>query len=387
MDGHEVYLDILITRDQFDKLIESRVQDSVRSAREAITDAGYAAHDIERIVFVGGPTQYKPLQDTVSFELGINTTASVNPMTAVATGAAIFAESIDWTSISRGRKKTRDSIRSTASVSFNFTSRTPGDKAKVVAVVHGTALSGMEVQFDSRQTGWTSGRVALKDGASLDLPLPRMGEHTFNVSVHGSHNEAIKLSSETIVITRTAATVDSIPASHSIFVEARLKAGGVPRPVYLVRRGDALPKQGRERFVAESSVLAGSDDELRVKLWEGEIESPVTDNGYIGKFAITGDFLTEGLIRAGDDLILEYEVLDSGNIRLEVAVPSVGASFNGPDNLYSRREAQINFEDPDAQQQVLVERRNLENRIAALENQISDHRLDQARAKVERTRN
>ena len=48
-----------------------------------------------KIVFVGGPTNYKPLRDKVSYELSLPASIDVNPMTAVAEGASIFAESIE----------------------------------------------------------------------------------------------------------------------------------------------------------------------------------------------------------------------------------------------------------------------------------------------------
>ena len=69
--GKEIYLDANVTRDQLGALIDSKIRESVAAARETIEHAGLTPHDIERIVFVGGPTQYKPLRDRVAFELGI----------------------------------------------------------------------------------------------------------------------------------------------------------------------------------------------------------------------------------------------------------------------------------------------------------------------------
>jgi molecular chaperone DnaK (HSP70) len=60
--------------------------------------AGLSSEDIERIVFVGGPSQYKPLRDKIATDLGIAHSTDVNPMIAVAEGAALFAESVDWSS-------------------------------------------------------------------------------------------------------------------------------------------------------------------------------------------------------------------------------------------------------------------------------------------------
>ena len=61
-------------------------------------------------MFVGGPGQYKPLRDKVAFELGLAASIDVNPMTAVAEGAAVFAESIDWSAANRTRKSNRGKV-------------------------------------------------------------------------------------------------------------------------------------------------------------------------------------------------------------------------------------------------------------------------------------
>ena len=93
-----------------DELISSKIEESIAATRETLDKAGLSPHEIERVVFVGGPTQYKPLRDKVTFELGIDPSTEVNPMTAVVEGAAVFAESIDWSSQNRGRKSGRGTL-------------------------------------------------------------------------------------------------------------------------------------------------------------------------------------------------------------------------------------------------------------------------------------
>src|SRR5207344_857421 len=87
LSGEDIYLDIALARGQFDELIASKVDESIQAARDTLEKAGLGAHDVERVVFVGGPTQYKPLRDKVAFQLGIAPSTDVNPMTAVAEGA------------------------------------------------------------------------------------------------------------------------------------------------------------------------------------------------------------------------------------------------------------------------------------------------------------
>ena len=94
--GEEIYLDIILSREQMNPLLEEKIMDSVTAVRETLDKAGLKSEDIEKIVFIGGPTNYKPLRDRVCNELGIAGSMDVNPMTAVAVGAALLADYIDF---------------------------------------------------------------------------------------------------------------------------------------------------------------------------------------------------------------------------------------------------------------------------------------------------
>lgn len=381
--GAEIYVDIPFTRKQLDALIAPKVDEAIQSARDTLEKAGLSAHDVERMVFVGGPTQYKPLRDKVAFELGIAPSTDVNPMTAVAEGAAVFAESIDWKSQSRGRKSSRGALSAGGALdlAFNYIARTPDSRAKVVVKVGGTAAAGTEFQIDSLDTGWSSGRLALKDGASVDLTLSKPGENTFKVFVFDSKGGPVALKEDKIVIARTAASIDAIPASHSIGIEAREKLGGRLVLDYLVREGDQLPKKGKKTFKTEESLRAGSTGSIKFKLWEGEIADPVNDNRFIGMFEIKASDFDDGVIAAGAELVLEYEILDSGNIMMEVSVPSIGGSFHSGRNFYSRQEGQIDYSM--ASKLVEEQSEHAKQRLEEMESKIDDPRLEQARDKLE----
>ncbi len=382
LSGQEIYLDITIDRNRFDQLIASKVKESIEAARETLEKAGLSSHDVERIVFVGGPTHYKPLRDKVAFELGIAPSADVNPMTAVAEGAAIFAESIDWTSTSRGRKSARGAISAggSAQLSFTYIARTPDSRAKIVAKLEKPAIAGTEFQIDSLDTGWSSGRVPLTDGASVDLSLAKPGENVFKVFVFDARGSPISLGQDKIVISRTAASIDAIPASHSVGVEAREKIGGRVVLDYLVREGEQLPKKGKKIFRAEESLKAGSAGAIKFKLWEGDIIDPINDNRFIGMFQIRGPDFDNGVIAAGAELTCTYEVLDSGNIILEVSVPSIGGSFHGR-NFYSRQEGQIDY--TKASKLIAEQSEQVQLRLAEMATKVDDARLDRAREKLE----
>lgn len=381
--GTEIYLDIPLKRSTLNDLIESRITESIEAVRETLSKAGLTAHDVERIVFVGGPTNYKPLRDKVSFELGIPGSVEVNPMTAVAEGAALFAESIEWASQNRSRKGNRGKLSPSKNlaVSFNYTARTSDTRAKIVVQVDGHITKGYEFQIDSLDTGWTSGRMPLANRSTVDVTLDKKSENIFKVFVFDACGDPLPLEQDNIVITRTAATVDAIPASYSIGIELLEKIGGRPVLEWLVRAGDQLPKKENRIFKSSESLKAGGNGSINFKLWEGEIDDPVSDNRFIGQLKISGSDFDDGVIHAGADLHCDFEIMDSGNIVFEVSVPSIGGTFHSGHSFYSRQEGQIDFSTAAAR--VVEEGKMTLDRIKEISEVIDHPKLQKMRDRLE----
>lgn len=380
--GSDIYLDIPISRKQLDSLMESKIAESLQATREVLEKAHVSSHDIERIVFVGGPTQYKPLRERIASELGIPGATDVDPMTAVAEGAALFAESIDWSTADRKRKNVRGTLSAGGrlQLAFSYQARTPDVKSKLVIQAKGQIQAGSTFQIDSLDSGWSSGRVALKDGASVVMTLAKNGENRFKVFVFDSKGGPFSLPQDIITITRTTATIDAIPASHSIAMAAKDKMGGKVILDYLVKAGDPLPKKGQKKFRTEESLRAGGPGAIMLNLWQGDIEQPYTDNQPVGTFKITGSDFDEGVIHAGAELICDYEIMDSGNITMTVTVPSVGGTFSPAHNFYSRQEGLIDY--TTAGKQVTVESNAVLERLDEISAKVDDEKLEQARQKL-----
>ncbi|MFN9606004.1 MAG: Hsp70 family protein, partial [Planctomycetota bacterium] len=145
--------------------------------------------------------------------------------------------------------------------------------------------------------------------------------------------------------------------------------------------GDSLPKKGKKVFKAAESLKAGASGSINLKICEGEIEDPVTDNRPIGVLKISGSDFVDGVIPAGADLECKYEILDSGNIKLEVSVPCIGGTFHSGKNFYSRQEGQLDY--TAAAVMVVEEGERTLNRIDEINELVDNPKLDQARRKLE----
>ena len=298
--------------------------------------------------------------------------------TAVAEGASIFAESIDWSTANHSRKAANAVARTNVDIAFKYTARVSGDSARVMCMTE-QQYDGYTLIITSRDSGWSSGSIPLRNQAQTTLPLIKNGENTFDVKVLDNYGREVPIGVQRIVITKTLATIGAIPASHSIGVEMLDRLGGIPVYTILIHEGDSLPKRDTVTFRAGQTLKAGSNSTINIKLWEGNIESPITDNRFIGVLKIAGTDFSSGVIPTGADIECEYEMSDSGTITLDVSVPCIGASFTNR-NFYSRQEGQIDLNDVD---DIAEHGQQVLDRIERMEERLDDPQLEEARRKAE----
>ena len=144
-----------------------------------------------------------------------------------------------------------------------------------------------------------------------------------------------------------------------------------------------MPKKGTIMFKAGQTLKAGSNESINIKLWEGNISSPIDDNRFIDVLKIAGTDFDSGVIPTGAEIECEYEMSDSGTISIEASIPCIGASFSNR-NFYSRQEGQIDLTDIDT---LAEQGRSVLDRVETMSKKIADPNLEQARAKAERAAN
>jgi molecular chaperone DnaK len=91
VDGVPQHLELNLTRAKFDELTASLVERTLGPTRQALSDAGMTANDIDKIVLVGGSTRIPAVQDAIKKLTGKDPHKGVNPDEVVALGAAVQA--------------------------------------------------------------------------------------------------------------------------------------------------------------------------------------------------------------------------------------------------------------------------------------------------------
>lgn len=83
------HINIVLSREKFEKLVEDLVEMTIEPCQKALWDAKLQPHDIEKVVLVGGQTRSPIIAKTVTDLFGKEPSSEINPDEVVSMGAAI----------------------------------------------------------------------------------------------------------------------------------------------------------------------------------------------------------------------------------------------------------------------------------------------------------
>ncbi|SPJ27638.1 Hsp70 family protein [Falsiruegeria mediterranea] len=348
-DGEEIYISIDLTREQMTHLIKDRIDDSIALCRKIITANGFKNDDISKIVPIGGPSKMPIIRDMLEAGLAIEVETGLDPMTAVATGAAIFAESREWTGENSTQKsgKQKEAVTGSVSLALAFSSRVASETTKVRLKPASDMPTGHEVEILDEE-GSSTGRIPIDGPLSINVNVRKNGENRFKVTVFDQQGKTVEDASREIIITRAEASAASVPMTYTLAVKIQHGFVGYERNKLevLVKKGTALPAQGKQTFRTGKTLVGGEDDFIAVEFYEmaDDIDTP-EHNLHIGNFRLNSrDELERGeRINRGDDFVIDWKMSDNGTLSFSVELPSLGRVIDAT-NLYRSEDGGINYD-------------------------------------------
>ncbi len=350
--GVDIFIDATLTRTVFESLIKTPVNNTIDLIRSVLEEAELKTDDLDTIVFIGGPSRIPLIKEMVAEALNVPVDLKIDPMTAVAIGAAYHAESLTWEAVPSAKpakavqgdevaeppveklqakpkpKEARvevDKKQTGLDLAFDYSARTGADKASVRVVLRAKPAKArwMRAFRDDDNEEWQSPLYKLEDGLTLTLPLPAIGKNDFTISVFDEQRDPIPHGDRKITVTRTAASAAQIPAAQTIAVKLMDRRAGENVLEPLIQKGTQLPAEGKAIFRAARDLKAGSQNALALELFQLEYPEKVELNLCIGTFFITGNDLPEGyIIRKGEPVTFNWQMDESGILRSTVRLPA-----------------------------------------------------------------
>lgn len=380
--GNDIYLDVEVTRSDLEKLIADNVERSIEECRSLLGANGFSSTDMDKVVLIGGPSRMPYVRERVSFELGIALDTKVDPMSAVATGAAVYASGRNWASEgAAGARTTRQTkvAESDFRLSFEYVDNSASNEIRLrIRPGADSVPEGTTVQVDA-SNGWTSGKLPLSDCVDIKgVPLPRVGPNPVKITVFDPNGAPDHQAGTTLMINRLAATADGMPLMHNLAIKVVDGGPGSERNVLktIVRKGTTTPARGMTSFRAARDLRAGDKSSLIFELFEQAdgVDDPAL-NLAVGSFELEGGSLAPGqMVRKGDAVNVHWSIDANSLMHCHFEIPDVGLEHSLV-NMYVPTSSATNFDGEEglmlARESIRAARADMEHLERALGSRIA----------------
>jgi molecular chaperone DnaK len=327
-DGKRFEFEFEIARADLDRFTDPLYTRSVNLCRRALSEKGLGPGDIERVLLVGGATLAPALRERLAdprHGLGIPLDHSLDAITVVARGAAIFAGT------QRVPRKAGAAPRSALAVGLELDNRPVGQDSEPLVGGRATGQApaadwtGCTVEFVNAEATppWRSGQVALTPAGTFvtRLRAQERRTNTYAISFRDPRGTLLEVEPATLSYRHAPLVGGAAVLTHSVGV------GLTNKDVrWLLEKGTELPAHRRVVLTTAVDVRRGSGKGIiRVPLVEGE--RPRADrNTLIGLLDLNPTDVKRD-IPAGSEVEVSLEIDASRTVRAEAYVPLLDCEF------------------------------------------------------------
>jgi molecular chaperone DnaK len=312
--GNAVYFEYDLKRSDIEPFIEPYVERSINICQKVLEEKRLGTENIEKIIVVGGPTLTPLLRDMLSSRMGIPLDYSIDPLTVVARGAAIFA----------GTQRQETTLPEPSS--GQFTLDTPHQPVGVesepkiggrVIAPDNRDLTGFTIEFVELKSMWRSGIINLRPNGSFSTELraeqKRMNEYLIEL------RDAVGNLQE-IVPDRIHYTIGSTMSNPILTHSVGVATANNEMQVF-ISKGTPLPRSSRQRHYTTTEVKRGDPNtRLRIPVVEGENTKRANRNRLIGSLEINGAQVRRD-IPVNTDVEIKITITESLEVRAEAFIP------------------------------------------------------------------
>lgn len=349
-EGEPIEFECEITRAELESLIADTIERSIVIAKKALAGADVKAEQLDKILLVGGSTFIPHVRQRLAEEFGVPLDSSLNPMTVVAAGAAIYAstsvidveEEVELTSASNAIiNLTYDPISSEETVNVI------GKVANISDVSIAKVKIDCAINKDFSGVCWTSGWMELLDQYTgifdVDVLLQKGILNHFRVSSCDSTGTEIVIENPYFDIkhNETVLKMSAPPATMSIGVQIRDPKTGYDVLYHVIKKNSPLPAQDDRTFKLSRDIDPMHDDCITIRIWEGENTQNPEANFPAGAITVQSSAM-DRMIPKGTEIELTIVADENRNIRVSGYIPDF--DFIIPEETL-RAEAKVDLEE------------------------------------------
>lgn len=327
-EDNDIELDMIITQQQLKSIVLPFFQKAIDICKELLKRNNLNGSQLDSLILVGGPTHSPILRQMLKEQITPNVDSSIDPMTAVAKGAALFASTIDCEVTEKVKIGTiqldiqykATAVRNDTPVSLMLVPNQPNLPDKVyVELVRG-------------DKAWSSGKTEIGSGTVIKCVLNEGKANQFTVNIYDDKGTSYPCFPDEInIIQGVNVGAAVLPYHIGIEVTDIEQDKQVFIPLKGLEKNQQIPAVGvRNGLKTMRQLRPGmSEDKLVIPIYLGENNAEGTNtiyNDHVFDVEITGDDVPQ-LVPQNSDIDITIKVDRSQLMRLEATFPVIGETI------------------------------------------------------------
>ena len=362
-DGNLIEFEMLISREQLNETISKTVDECIQIAKKALEGAekkqGINISSLNKILLVGGSTFIPYVREKLSAAFNTEIDCSLNPMTVVAQGAAIYSAMNSVEITDTEEQNTTASTISLPKIKAQFDAITSDFTANVIGTIENINEHQLDkIKIDAVKSAdasgsiWSSGWIPFTDENTglfdIDVHLTP-GNNKFVVFVQDKNGHDIPTENNTFEIKHNSnqLKVSSPPATFSVCVLVNDGGKDVLKP--LIDKNTPLPAEGVNKFKIRKDLDPSFEDSIDIQIWEGENFTNPESNNWVGSITLKSTAL-ERRVKAGTTIEITITQDESRTIHVSGYIPDADyeipeASLHNKDERLSLKKMLLDLRD------------------------------------------
>lgn len=293
-EGEELELDLTITQEQLSQVLTPIFQRAVDICLQLLERNNLTGSNLSKIILVGGPTHSPLVRQMLREQISPNVDTSVDPMTVVSSGAALYASTID-----NNIKVEKEVGTVYLEVAFESTSVETSEFVAVKLDKQQTnSLGKVFVELTRADKAWSSGKNEIDEiGDVVEVELLEGKSNAFTVSAFDEQGNTIPCFPNEITIIQ-GTVVGRAPLAYNVGIEKwdAAKRMGIFEVFKGLEKNKPLPATGTINGLKTTCVLRPgcAEDKVRIPIYEAD--------AYEGKERASYFNLTYTIIITGEQI-------------------------------------------------------------------------------------
>lgn len=327
-NGEEIELDLIISQSQLKQVLTPVFQRAVDITKDLLKRNGLSGSDLDKLILVGGPTFSPVIRQMLREQVTTNVDTSIDPMTAVSKGAALFASGID--------SEVKEELAvGTVALTLSYAANTVQPLEYVTiqlakAECTGNLPAQLFVELVRSDNGWSSGKFEINEiGDVIECQLIEGKNNAFVVNTYDDKGNTIPCFPKEINIMQ-GIVVGNAVLPYNISIEAHDSGldKNVVKSVKGLEKNQQLPAVGTlNGLKTRNQLRPGMEaDTLVIPIYQSEHNADGTSaihSDHVFDVVISGDEVG-GIIPVGSDIDVTIHVNSSQSYLIEAFFPLTG---------------------------------------------------------------